>query len=293
MDFSKLSGKIFFQNKFINSKKANIHVLNHSLHFSSAIFEGIGVYNYKPLFLREHLQRLYTSANLMKLKIDYSIENLEKISKKIIKINKIKDGYIRPIIFRSSHSMSPETKNCKSIIAIAAWKWGTLFNKVNGISLMVSKYPRLNKDIFPIHAKSSGSYQISVLARIEADKKKFDDCLMLDLKGNIAESTACNVFWIKNGKLYTPKEHSILKGITRKAVIQICKKNKIKIKIGNFKLKQILNSEHIFICGTAAEIQVVKKINKKIFKSKSRIIDLIKREYKIIKSKSPLLTSKI
>ena len=293
MDFSKLNGKIFFENKFIDSKKAKIHVLNHSLHFSSSVFEGIRVYNKKTLFLSEHLDRLYFSAKLMKLTINLKKNKLISVINKLIKLNKIKDGYIRPIIFRSSHSMSPETSNCKSIIAIAAWKWGTLFNVEKGITLMLSRYPRLNKSIFPIHAKSSGSYQVAVISRVEARKKKFDDCLMLDIKGNVAESTACNIFWIKNSIIYTPKEHSILQGITRKAVMEICKKNKIKVNIGNFKLKTILNADHVFVTGTAAEIQTVRKIKNKNFKTNSKIINLIKDSYNEIKTKSPLSTSKI
>ena len=293
MDFSKLKGKIFYKNKFINARKANIHVLNHSLHFSSSVFEGIRVYNKKPLFLSEHLDRLYISSKLMELKVDINKKKLILIVEKLIKLNKINDGYIRPIIFRSSHSMSPETKNCKSIIAIAAWKWGTLFNMENGISLMLAKYPKLNKSIFPIHAKSSGSYQVAVISRVEADKKKFDDCLMLDVNGNIAESTACNIFWIKNSTVYTPKEHSILQGITRKAVIKICRKNKIRLNIGDFKLKKILSADNVFVTGTAAEIQTVRKIKNKNYKIESKIIKLIKDNYNKIKLKSPLTTSKI
>ncbi len=293
MDFSKLNGKIFLEKKFINSKKANIHVLNHSLHFSSSVFEGIGVYNQKPLFLSEHLDRLYVSAKLMKLKIKFSKKKLTSIINKLIKLNKINNGYIRPIVFRSSHSMSPETRNCKSLIAIAAWKWGTLFSNKKGITLMLSKYPRLNSSIFPIHAKSSGSYQIAVISRVEADRKKFDDCLMVDLKGNIAESTACNIFWIKNSTLYTPKEHSILKGITRKAVMSICKKKKIKVIVGNFKFKSIKTADSVFVTGTAAEIQVVRKIKNINYKINSDMINLIKEEYNKIKIKSPISTSRI
>ena len=293
MDFSKLKGKIFYKNKFINARKANIHVLNHSLHFSSSVFEGIRVYNKKPLFLSEHLDRLYISSKLMELKVDINKKKLILIIEKLIKLNKISDGYIRPIVFRSSHSMSPETKNCKSIIAIAAWKWGTLFNMEKGISLMLAKYPKLNKSIFPIHAKSSGSYQVAVISRVEADKKKFDDCLMLDVNGNIAESTACNIFWIKNSTVYTPKEHSILQGITRKAVIKICRKNKIRLIIGDFKLKKIVNADNVFVTGTAAEIQTVRKIKNKNYKIESKIIKLIKDNYNKIKLKSPLTTSKI
>ena len=293
MDFSRLNGKIFFEKKFINSKKANIHVLNHSLHFSASVFEGIGVYNKNPLFLSEHLDRLYISAKLMKLKIKFSKKKLTSIIKKLIRLNKINNGYIRPIVFRSSHSMSPETKNCKSLIAVAAWKWGTLFSNKKGITLMVSKYPRLNSSIFPIHAKSSGAYQIAVISRVEADRKKFDDCLMLDLKGNIAESTACNIFWIKNSTIYTPKEHSILKGITRKAVMSICKKKKIKVIVGNFKFKSIKNADSVFVTGTAAEIQVVRKIKNINYKIDSVIINSIKEEYNKLKMKSPISTSRI
>ena len=136
MDFSKIPGKIFFINKFINSKNAKVHVLNHSLHFSASVFEGIGVYNSKPLFLSEHLDRLFVSSKMMKLDLNFSKKKLSDISNKLIRINKIKDGYIRPIVFRSSNSMSPETKNCKTYLAIAAWKWGTLFNNPRGIFLL-------------------------------------------------------------------------------------------------------------------------------------------------------------
>tara|TARA_B100000795_G_scaffold200610_1_gene154392 strand:- start:396 stop:923 length:528 start_codon:yes stop_codon:yes gene_type:complete len=170
MNFSKIPGKIFFNGKFIKSDTAKIHVLNHSLHFSTSVFEGIAVYNFKPLFLTEHFKRLVRSSELMKLKLSLNKEKFEKICNNLIKINNIDFGYIRPIIFRSSHSMSPDTKLCKSLIAIATWKWGKLFKK-NGISLTISKYPKLNKAIFPIEAKSSGSYQSSVISKIDANEK--------------------------------------------------------------------------------------------------------------------------
>jgi branched-chain amino acid aminotransferase len=287
MDFSKLNGKIYFKNKFINNQNANIHVLSHSLHFATAIFEGIGVYKGKPLFLKEHLKRLYNSANLMKLNIDKSIQQLENISRKLVKINNIKNGYIRPIIFRSSHSMSPETKSCKTVVCIASWEWSKLFSKAKGISLNLSKYPRLNNKIYPIEAKSSGSYQTSVISRIDSYKKKFDDCLMLDLKKNIAESSACNIFWIKKNVIYTPSEHSILNGITRKSVIKICKKFKIKVKVGNYKINHIIKAENVFLTGTAAEIQTVRRVNRTKFPKDNNLLKFIKNKYDIIKKKCP------
>ena len=293
MDFSKLKGKIYFQNKFINNKEAKIHVLNHSLHFSSAVFEGIRVYNKKILFLEDHLVRLLKSSKVMGLKPDLSLKKLRKIHKKIIEINKIENGYIRPLVYRSSHSMSPDTSKCKSLVCIATWKWPTLFASDLGIKLNIARYPKLNNKIYPMEAKSSGSYQISVISRIESAKKKFDDCLMLDIKKNIAETSACNIFWIKKDTVYTSKEHSILNGITRKAVIEICKINKLKVKKGDYKIKHILNSDCVFVTGTAAEIQFVKRINKSKFDKNNQIFQKIKKAYEKLKENPPIKVKEI
>ncbi len=292
MDFSKLKGKIFFNTGFIDNQKAKIHVLNHSLHFASSVFEGIGVYNKKPLFLGEHISRLYKSANLMRLTISYSKKKVENISRKLCKINKLENGYIRPIIFRSSHSMSPETRYCKSILSIAAWEWGKLFNK-KYVHLNISKYPKLNSDIYPTQAKSSGSYQIAVIERSKLEKTRFDDCLMLDLKGNIAETSACNIFWVKNDKVFTPKTHSILDGITRRCVIKLCKLHNIKIHSSDYKPEKILDADGVFTTGTAAEIQLIGKINKKKFSDNIDVINFLKEKYQLIKKTAPNFISEI
>ena len=293
MDFSKLKGEIFFNNKFIQAKKAHVHVLNHSLHFASSVFEGIRVYDKKILFLDDHIERLIHSSKMMKLKLNLSKSQICKNIYKLIKKNKIKNGYIRPIIFRSSHSMSPETLNCKTLIAIACWEWGNLFGNRKGVSLDISAYPKLNNNIYPTQAKSSGSYQTSVISRIDSFKKHYDDCIMLDLKKNIAESSACNIFWIKNKKVFTPKVHSILNGITRRAIIKICKNNKIKIIEGDFKLSAILKSESAFLTGTAAEIQIIRKIKNKKLKVSCDLIDFLKEKFIQIKKDCPKNVYKI
>lgn len=293
MDFSKLKGKLYFKTKFIDVRKANIHILNHSLHFATSVFEGIRVYNGKILFLDDHVRRLIASSKLMKLKLANSKTNICEIIRKLIKLNKIKNGYVRPLVFRSSHSMSPETEKCKTLFAVASWEWGNLFNKNNGVSLNVSKYPRLHKKIYPIEAKSSGSYQTSVISRIESTKKNFDDCLMLDLKKNIAESSACNIFWIKKNKIFTPKEHSILNGITRKAIIKICRNNKIKVKEGDYKLSDIMNADSAFLTGTAAEIQIIKRIKNKKLNINSSLVNYLKDKFEKVKHFCPNKVSQI
>ena len=229
----------------------------------------------------------------MKLNCKFNLNKLKKIIIKLVKINKINNGYVRPIVFRSSHSMSPETVNCKSEIAVACWKWGNLFKDDKGISLDISRFPKLNKEIYPIEAKSSGSYQTSVLSRVESYKKKYDDCLMLDLKKNVAESSACNVFWLKGKIVFTPNSHSILNGITRKAILKICQNNKIKVKKGDYKLSKILKADSVFLTGTAAEIQNLKRIKNKTYKTNSPIVNFLKKRFEIIKSQCPSKVSEI
>ena len=170
MDFSKLSGQIFYHNKFIKHRDAKIHVLNHSLHFAGSVFEGIAVYNSKPLFLNDHYLRLKKSSKLMKLVLHINLNSFKKICESLIKKNKIKNGYIRPIIFRSSHSMSPETAKCNSILVIATWNWGKLFKK-KGIKINISKYPKLNKSIFPIEAKSLVHINLPLLLKLKRVKR--------------------------------------------------------------------------------------------------------------------------
>jgi len=291
IDFSKLKGKIFFDNKFIDNSKAKIHALNHSLHFSASVFEGIAIYNKKPLFEEDHYKRLKKSAKILRLDFNLSSKEFSRINAKLIKFNIKSEGYIRPIIFRTSHSMSPDTSFCKSSLAIACWSWGTLFDK-KSINLGISKWQKLNKKIFPIEAKSSGSYQSSVISRIDAKKKGFDDCIMLDNDHYVSETTACNIFWIKKNVVYTPSTDSALDGITRQAVIKILKKEKISCKIGKYVMKDILQADAIFLTGTAAEVQLVGKINKKKFNLNNSIFELIKKNYNSIKLKSPKSVNK-
>ena len=178
--------------------------------------------------------------------------------------------------------MSPDTRNCKSQILIAIWKWKLLFHREK-ISLCVAKYKKSNNSHYPIEAKSSGSYQASTIEKIIADEKGFDDSLMLDSNNNIAETTACNIFWAKKNIVYTSKLHSILNGITRQIVINILKKKKIKLVQGDFKLSHLKSADEIFVTGTATEIIMVGRLEEKKF-NKNLIIKTLKKEFKKLKA---------
>ena len=281
MDFSKIKGNFYFNKKFLSSKEINISLLNHSLHFSGSVFEGIRVYSEKPFFLSQHIKRLINSCKLMKLDLKLNQNQIEIIIFKLIKINKIKNGYIRPLVFRDSKSMSPDTSNCNTLLFIAIWKWKLLFNK-NKISLCTGNLRKANNLFYPIEAKSSGSYQSSIIEKIEANKKGFDDALLLDSKKKIAETTACNIFWVKDGVFYTPKTHSILNGITRQIVLKILKKKKVKFTEGDFTLSFLKKADEIFLTGTATEIIQVNKIDDERFE-KNKFIKIIKDEFEKLK----------
>jgi branched-chain amino acid aminotransferase len=282
MDFSKIRGKLYLNGKYIKISQAKISVFTHSLHFSGAVFEGIRIYNGKSLFINDHIERLLNSAKLMHLNIIKKKNEIVKICDKIIKINNLYNGYIRPIIFRSTHSMSPDVKECHSILCIAGWEWKNLFDK-KYIKISVAKLKKINNEIFPVAAKSAASYQSSIIEKIHSYKNGFDDSLFIDSKKYVEETTACNIFWIKNNIIYTPKIKNALDGITRRAIIKICKKNKLKIIVNNYKIEKLFNADNVFLTGTAAEIQIVEKIKKKNFSVKSPILDVLIKEYNKIK----------
>ena len=282
MDFSKIKGKLYLNGKYIKISQAKISVFTHSLHFSGAVFEGIRIYKGKSLFINDHIERLLNSARLMHLNIKKERNEIIKICNKIIKINSLYNGYLRPIIFRSSHSMSPDVSKCHSILCIAGWEWKNLFDKEH-IKISIAKLKKINAEIFPIAAKSAASYQSSIIEKITSYKNGFDDSLFIDSKKYVEETTACNIFWIKNNIIYTTKIKNVLDGITRRAIIKICKKNKLKIIVNNYKIEKLLNADNVFLTGTAAEIQVVEKIKKKLFSVKSEILENLIQEYNKIK----------
>jgi branched-chain amino acid aminotransferase len=282
MDFSKIRGKLYLDGKYLKISRAKISVFTHSLHFSGAVFEGIRIYNGKSLFINDHIERLLISAKLMHLNIKKRKNEIIKICNEIIKINNLNNGYIRPIIFRSSHSMSPDVSKCHPVLCIAGWEWSNLFNK-KYIKIAIAKLKKTNNTIFPIAAKSAASYQTSIIEKINSSKMGFDDSLFIDSKKFVEETTACNIFWVKNKKIYTPKIKNILNGITRKAIMTICRKNKLQIFENNYKIDKLLKAESVFLTGTAAEIQIVKKISQTKFLLKSEIVQFLIKEYNKIK----------
>lgn len=260
--------KIWVNGSYVNWDKARIHVLTYSLHYGFAVFEGIRFYvtpNGHAVFrLDDHLERLFFSAKAAKIKMPFSKEKLKKAIAKLIKIDKLKAGYIRPIVYLAGE-MGLNPKGNKVHVAIATWPWGAYLGKAlkEGARAIIAKQHRPDKNAMPINAKVSGNYVSSALAKLEALERKAHEAIMLDKNGNVAECTGENVFIVKNKTLITPPLDFILSGITRKSVMQIAKDSGIKVKEKFFGPKELLAADEVFITGTAAEVTPVIAVNKK------------------------------
>ena len=276
--YDKRTGKIWFNGKSINWSDAKIHVLNHGLHYASCVFEGERVYDGEIFKLEEHTERLFYSAKRMGIKVPYTQKEVNEACKDIVNIQKVQNGYVRPVIWRGSEMMAISAQKNKVHVAIATWEWGSYFDpklKLKGIKLNISKWQRPPQNSSPWDSKAAGLYMICTLSKHEAEKNGFTDSLMLDHEGNIAEATSANIFFKdKNNELNTPIPDSFLDGITRKTVIEIAKSKNIKINERKISPDELSGFTGCFITGTAAEITPVASILDNNFEVCDMILDL-------------------
>ena len=290
ISYDKREGKIWYNNDLVDWQDVKLHVLSHGLHYASCVFEGERVYDGEIFKLEEHTKRLFHSASRLDFKIPYSQESVNKFSKDIVAIQKIKNGYVRPVVWRGSEMMAISAQKTKIHLAIAAWEWGSYFDpnlKLKGIKLDISKWRRPAPDTIPWDTKASGLYMICTLSKHEAEKKGFTDSMMLDYQGNIAEATGANVFFKnKSEELHTPIPDSFLNGITRRCVIDIAKSKGIKIVERKIKPKEMKNFVGCFLTGTAAEVTPVSQIGNYKFTVCNVIKDLSESYQALVRKKT-------
>ena len=282
--FDKRDGFIWINGSFEKWDEAKVHVLNHGLHYASCVFEGIRIYNGKIFKLNEHIQRLYKSAEILDLKIPFQLNDICLHVKDVVKKQNVKNGYIRPVVWRGSEMMAISAEKASTNIAIACWEWPSYFSPdklLQGINLSVAEWTRPSPQSAPTDSKAAGLYMICSLSKHKAEKAGFDDALMLDYRGYIAEATGANIFFVKNGELFTPKPDCFLNGITRQTVIKIARKIKIKVTEDHFKIDFLSNCSEAFLTGTAVEITPINSINNYKFKERTitkKLIDEFNKE---------------
>ena len=288
--FDKRTGKIWFNNELVDWSSAKVHVLNHGLHYASCVFEGERVYDGNIFKLSEHTERLFHSAKRMEIKIPYSQSEINQACNQIVSVQNVKNGYVRPVVWRGSEMMAISAQKNKTNVAIATWEWGSYFDpklKLKGIKLNISKWKRPNPNSVPWDTKASGLYMICTLSKHEAESQGFTDSLMLDHDGNVAEATGANIFFKdKEGSLHTPIPDSFLDGITRRCVIDLAKSKKIKVIERKIKPAEMSNFVGCFLTGTAAEITPVSQIDKFNFSVCNIIVDLSESYQLLVRKKN-------
>lgn len=257
--------KIWFNGRLIDWRRAKVHVLTHALHYGSGVFEGIRFYEtpHGPAIFRlpEHVARLFYSAKSLEMKIPFSRKEIAAAIVRTVCVNKIKSGYIRPIAFFGYGKMGLNPVGAPVEVSIACWSWGSYLGG-KPIRVRTSKFIRLHRRSVTTDAKVCGHYVNSILASLETKKHKFDEALLLDERGRVAEGPGENLFFVKRGVLHTPRLGGILPGITRDSIIRIARDLKLKVREGDYRLADLHAADEMFFVGTAAEVQPIGSLDR-------------------------------
>jgi len=267
--FDQREGVIWMNGEFVPWQDAKVHVLSHGLHYGSAVFEGERAYSGEIFKLTEHTQRLFYSAEILDMKIPYTVAEIDAACRETLKRQGFSDAYVRPIAWRGSEMMGVAAQNAKINVAIAIWQWPAYFDPAQlekGIRLDIAEYRRPDPQTAPAKAKAVGLYMICTISKHKAERKGYADALMLDWRGRVAECTGANIFFVKDGELHTPTPDCFLDGITRRTVIGLAQKRQIKVIERAIMPDELTGFEQCFIVGSAAEVTPVGEIGPYKFK---------------------------
>jgi len=261
--FDQLEGYIWMNGEFVRWADAKVHVLTHGLHYASSVFEGERAYGGEIFKLNEHTERLHESARILGFTIPYSVEELNDACRKLLAKQGFQDAYVRPIAWRGSESMGVSAQNNRINVAIAIWQWPSYFDpaqKLKGIRLDMAEYRRPDPKTAPSKSKAAGLYMICTISKHAAEAKGYADALMLDWRGQVAEATGANVFFVKDGVIHTPKPDCFLDGITRRTVIELAKRRGYEVVERAIMPEEREGFEQCFLTGTAAEVTPVSEV---------------------------------
>ena len=268
MIMSDLKGKIWMDGKLVEWSDAKIHVLTHTLHYGTGVFEGVRAYETSdgPAIFRleDHTNRLFESAKLIGMQIPYDAKELNDAQSQVVKINNLKNAYIRPMCFYGSEGMGLRADNLKVHAIVAAWDWGSYLGDdkiLNGIKVKVTDFPKRSEKSMLHKAKASGNYLYSMLALKDALNSGYDEALILDIDDNVNEGSGENFFMIINNTIHTPKDATVLNGITRQTVMKIARDLNYRVEETNISVDDVKSSDEAFFTGTAAEVTPIIQVD--------------------------------
>jgi len=258
--FDDRDGWIWHDGALVPWREARVHVLTHALHYASSVFEGVRAYNGNIFALDAHSQRLRDSAAMLGFELPWSVAEIGDACNQTLAANNMTDAYVRPVAWRGSEQMGVGAQRTKPHMAIAVWHWGAYFGEEKlraGIRLDIAPWRRPAPHTAPVHAKAAGLYMIATLSKHQASDRGFDDALMFDWRGQVAEATGANAFFVKDGVLHTPTPDAFLDGITRRTVIALARQRGIEVVERAIWPEELESFEQFFVTGSAAEVTPV------------------------------------
>ncbi|MDD3656717.1 MAG: branched-chain amino acid transaminase [Atribacterota bacterium] len=269
--------KIWMDGKFVDWDKAKVHVLTHALHYGSGVFEGIRAYKTEQgtaIFrLTEHVDRLFNSAKILKLELSYSKEEISQAIKETVRVNRLESCYIRPLIYRGYRKLGLNPFSCPVQFMVAAWEWGAYLGEealAKGIKAIISSWQRSHINSTSAKAKLCANYINSIFANMEATELGVDEAILLDSNGYVAEGPGENIFWIKDGIIFTPPLTSVLDGITRNTVMTITRDMGYEVREELVARDVLYIADEAFFVGSAAELTPIREIDRYILGSGDR-----------------------
>ncbi|MGE0254273.1 MAG: branched-chain amino acid aminotransferase [Alphaproteobacteria bacterium] len=256
-------GVIWMNGTFVPWREANLHVLNHGLHYASCVFEGMRAYNGTVFKMTEHNERLHSSANILGMKVPYSVAELDAASREALKRSGFADAYLRPIAWRGPEQMGVSAQKTSTQVAIAVWQWPSYFTpeaRMKGIRIDWAPWRRPDPATAPVKAKAAGLYMIATMSKHAAEARGYSDALMLDWRGRVAETTGANIFLIKDGVINTPVPDCFLDGITRRTVIGLARAAGYEVVERAILPSELPGFSEVFVTGTAAEVTPIAEI---------------------------------
>ena len=259
--FDDRDGWIWFDGELVPWRDAKVHVLTHALHYASSVFEGQRAYNGAIFKLREHTERLHKSARLLGFEIPWTADEIDAACDSVLEANGFTDAYMRPVAWRGPESMGVAPGLTKPHLAIATWEWGKYYDprhSENGIRLDISPWRRPAPYTAPTESKAAGLYMICTLAKQQAEERGYNDALMFDWRGRVAEATGANVFFVADGTLHTPVPDCFLDGITRRTIMDLARRRGVEVIERAIWPEEMESFEQMFLTGTAVEVTAVR-----------------------------------